>query len=162
MGGGGGGGGDPSSRPWDKGGTPSTQKSTQFGLKIRRGPSPFLDPLLVRNSIGGGSLHLSLLLFCLLILITEIFSIRMSVAIENRKRVVSAFRFPLRPQSPRNAWYQSHFLSFAFNLSLRNDGWFTYKTCATSLKEFEKKIILFVNQSYCQTHLYWRGINHDL
>ena len=50
------------------------------------GAGPFLDPPLIRNSIGGGSLHLSLLLFCLFILITEIFSIRLSVAIEENRK----------------------------------------------------------------------------
>ena len=92
----------------------------------------------------------------------EIFSIRLSVAIVKRKWFVSAFRFPLRPQSPETPATKSHFLSVAFNFSLRNDFWSTYKTCTTSLKQFEKIIIWFVDQSYCQTHLYWRGINHDL
>ena len=50
------------------------------------GAGPFLDPPLIRNSIGGGSLHLSLLLFSLFILITEIFSIRLSVAIEENRK----------------------------------------------------------------------------
>ena len=58
----------------------------QFGLKIRGGPGPSLDPPLIRNSIAGGSLHLPLLLFCLFILITEIFSIRLSVAIEENRK----------------------------------------------------------------------------
>ena len=49
------------------------------------GAGPFLDPPLIRNSIGGGSLHLSLLLFSLFMLITEIFSIRLSVAIEENR-----------------------------------------------------------------------------
>ena len=78
---------------------------------------------------------------------------------------MSCLRFSLprlRPQSPETPATKSHFLSVAFNFSLRNDFWSTYKTCTTSLKQFEKIIIWFVDQSYCQTHLYWRGINHDL
>ena len=139
-----------SSRPWDKegGGTRSSKKILDL-----------LASVWSKNKVGGGFLPGSatdkkldcrrlppfiIVLFCLFILITEILSIQLGIEIENRKWVVTAFRFPgSSPSIP-----QRHLLpKVILNFSVRNDGRFTYKTYATSLKQFEKIIFWFVDQS---------------
>ena len=88
------------------------------------GAGPFLDPPLIRNSIAGGSLHLSLCYFVSSYKRTIFYSAERS---ESEQKVICV-RFSL-PSSPsihqKRLLPKVVFLSFAFNLSLRNDGWFT-------------------------------------
>ena len=96
-----------------QGGTRSKKKNwtfgPQFGLKRREGGA-FLDPPLIRNSIAGGSLHLSLCYF--------VSSYKRSIFYQDersdseQKVICLRFSLPSSPSIPRNACNQKSFFIF--------------------------------------------------
>ena len=71
------------------------------------GAGPFLDPPLIRNSIAGGSLHLSLCYFVSSYKRNIFYSAERS---DSEKKVICLrFSLPSSPSIPRNACYQKSF-----------------------------------------------------